>query len=266
MSVPEREKLRETFDKVADRYDKARPEYPAALFDDLIALAGLVPGADLLEVGCATGIATRRFAEKGFRVTCVELGAALAEAARANLAEYGVDVLHGRFEDFPGVASFDLVYAATAWHWVDPAIRYQRTWQALRAGGHLAFWSALHVFPDDGDPIFAQLHRVYAEIGEARPGEGTPRPGELPEHRAEIEASGLFTVLAVRHYDWETEYTADQYIELISTFSGHIAMAGWQRDRLYGEVRRLLAQRPSGTLRRHWGAALHVARRRDRPA
>jgi hypothetical protein len=48
---------------------------------------------------------------------------------------------------------------------------------------------------------------------------------------------------------------------LLDTFSGHIAMADWQRDRLYGEIRRRLAARPDGQLRRHWGAVLHVARR-----
>jgi len=40
-------------------------------------------------------------------------------------------------------------------------------------------------------------------------------------------------------------------------------MAGWQRDRLYGEIRRRLAERPDGRLRRHWGAVLNVARRLD---
>jgi hypothetical protein len=38
-------------------------------------------------------------------------------------------------------------------------------------------------------------------------------------------------------------------------------MADWQQERLYGEIRRRLAERPDGTLRRHWGAVLHVARR-----
>jgi hypothetical protein len=48
---------------------------------------------------------------------------------------------------------------------------------------------------------------------------------------------------------------------LLDTFSGHIAMEQWQRDRLYGEIRRRLAERPDGTLRRHWGSVLQVARR-----
>jgi hypothetical protein len=51
---------------------------------------------------------------------------------------------------------------------------------------------------------------------------------------------------------------------LLSTFSGHIEMAPWQRDHLYQGIQRLLAGRPDGRLRRHWGAALHIARRADR--
>lgn len=40
-------------------------------------------------------------------------------------------------------------------------------------------------------------------------------------------------------------------------------MTDWQRDTLYGEIRRRLAQCPDGLLRRHGGAVLHVARRLD---
>ncbi len=97
------------------------------------------------------------------------------------------------------------------------------------------------------------------------PGEGR-RPGELPDDRAEIEGSGLFEDVALRHFDWPLTYTADEYIRLLDTFSGHIAMDAWKRDRLYGEIRRRLAERPGGRLRRHWGAVLQVARRRDHPA
>jgi SAM-dependent methyltransferase len=251
--------LRETFDQAADRYHRARPDYPDALYDELISVTGLVPGDRLLEVGCATGKATLPLARRGFRITCVELGASLAAVARENLASYEVEVVHGRFEDRSSVpdGAFALVYAATAWHWIDPAVRYQRAWRALRTGGQLAFWEAVHVVPHDGDPFFAQIQPVYTEIGEGAPGDSLfPRPGELPDLRAEIEASGLFSVVAIRQYDWERQYSAAEYIELLSTFSGHIAMADWQRDRLFGEVRRLLADRP---VRRHWGGVLHVA-------
>ena len=95
------------------------------------------------------------------------------------------------------------------------------------------------------------------------PGSRQQRPGELADDRAEIEASGLFEVTAVRHYDWERVYPAEEYIELLSTFSGHLAMPDWKRKRLYGEIRRRLALRPDHSVRRHWGAVLQVARRRE---
>jgi SAM-dependent methyltransferase len=260
----ERERLRQTFDEAAGIYDRVRPEYPQALFDDLVTAAGLAPGDHLLEVGCATGKATRPLAERGFRITCVELGAGLAEVARRNLAGYPVQVTAGQFEEWQPSEPLSLVYAATAWHWIDPALRYIRAWQALRPGGHLAIWNAGHVFPADGDPFFAEIQDIYDEIGEGlKPGERQPRPGEQPDDRAEIEASGLFQVTMVRHYDWERIYDAEEYIGLLSTFSGHIAMAEWKRQRLYGEIRRRLALRPGHSVRRHWGAVLQVARRLD---
>jgi hypothetical protein len=131
------------------------------------------------------------------------------------------------------------------------------------AGGHLATWAAGHVFPEGGDPFFEEIQDIYDEIGEGQPpGQGTPRPGELPDDRAGIEASGLFEVTAVRQYGWERVYSAEDYIALLETFSGHLDMAGWKRRRLYGEIRRRLALRRDHTVRRGWGAVLHVARRK----
>jgi SAM-dependent methyltransferase len=268
MKTPDddRERLRQTFDQAASSYQRARPDYPGELFDDLITVTGLTPGDRLLEVGCATGKATLPLARRGFRITCIELGPDLAAAARRNLAGLGADIIEGRFEDWQPASAeqFDLVYAATAWNWIDPARRYPLAWRALRPGGHLAFWNALHVFPDGGDPFFREIQDVYDEIGEGLPpGSPWPRPGELPDQAAEIEASGLFEVVHIQHFDWAQIYDADSYIELLNTFSGHIAMKDWKRERLYSEIRLRLGQRPGNAVRRHWGAVLHIARRHD---
>jgi len=263
----DRERLRGTFDSVAQAYQQARPDYPDELYDALIRQAGLQPGDRLLEVGCATGKATLPLARRGFRITCVEIGAALAATARQNLAAFAsVDVIRADFETWQPASApaFDLVFAATAWHWIDPGLRYQRAWEHLRPGGHLAVWTAAHVVPAGGDTFFDDLQEVYDAIGEGLPpGSTAPRPEELPDGIAEVEASGLFDDVTARLFDWEICYTADEYIRLLDTFSGHLAMAAWQRDRLYGEIRRRLAERPDGRLRRHWGAVLRVARRRD---
>jgi SAM-dependent methyltransferase len=261
--TPSRTELRKTFEAAARRYQQARPEYPAALFDTLISAAGLRPGDRALEIGCATGKATIPLAQRGLRITALELGPELARMARRNLAGFpGTEVIEADFDTWEpsAPAGYALVFAATSWHWPDPATRYQRAARLLRPGGYLAFWSATHVFPPGGDPIFGELQPVYDQIH--GPAElDWPAPGELPDERGQIQASGCFDPVGVWPFDWEIRYTEAGYLALLDTFSSHIAMTPDQRARLDAEIHRRLAARPDGQLRRHWGAALHLARR-----
>lgn len=262
-----REPLRRTFDSAADLYEEARPAYPEALIDDLVALADLEPGARLLEIGCATGKATRPLLRRGFSVVCLELGRQLAERARRDLAGMPVEIHAIPFEAWEGEpGAFDLVYAATAWHWLDPAIRFRKAHRLLRPGGRLAFWSALHAFPADFDPFFAEIQKVYDALGEGDGGQWPPAPPEqVADEAADIEASGLFEAVEVRRYVWEASYSADEYVALLSTFSGHIAMDPAKREHLYREIRQRIDRRPDARVRRHWHAILHVARRVTAP-
>lgn len=255
--------LRETFNAAAATYGAARPNYPAALYDDLVADAQLEPGARLLEIGCATGKATRPLLERGFSVVCVELGAALADRARQDLAGMPFTVHIAPFESWAAEAQdFDLVYAATSWHWVDPALRYEKAHSLLRPGGHLAFWAAGHAFPEGFDSFFTEIQEVYNAIGESHPGEWPPPPpDQLPDSRDEITASGFFDDVKVHRYVWTTRYGAEQYLGLLNTFSGHIAMEPAKRDILYAEIRRRIAAREDPHILRHWHATLHVATR-----
>ncbi|MEV1250112.1 class I SAM-dependent methyltransferase [Nonomuraea sp. NPDC049750] len=258
--------MRATFDRAADSYQDARPDYPAELYSDLLAITAITPPAHLLEVGCGPGKATLPLARMGFRITAVELGEALAAEARHRLAEFAdVSVITSSFEDWepPTGVRFDLVYAATAWKWVDPAVKYAKAAELLAPGGHLAVWNADHAFPADFDPFFTEIQKVYDEIGE---GDGSPWPPPPPENQpdpiaTEFDASGHFTVVGTRLYVWALRYTVDEYIALLDTFSGHIAMDPAKREHLYREIRRLLAARPDGRLVRHWSVGLTIGRR-----
>lgn len=260
----EERSLRKTFETAAATYQAARPEYPDALYDDLIADARLEGGARLLEIGCATGKATRPLLERGFTVVCVELGDALASRARHEFVGLPFTVHVSPFESWhTDAGDFDLVYAATAWHWIDPALRYEKAHALLRPGGHLAFWSAAHAFPPGFDSFFTEIQDVYEAVGEPHPDEWPPpAPDDIPDASDQIIASGFFEQVEVHRYLWAKRYTADEYIALLNTFSGHIAMEKPQRDHLYAEIRRLLAARADGRVLRHWYSILHVARRK----
>lgn len=118
---PDRERLRRTFDAAAERYDRRRPEYPAALFDDLAAHTGIGAGSRVLEIGLGTGQASIPLARRGCRLVGVELGPHLATIARRNLAACqavdgtpAAEVIVAAFEEWPLPAEpFDLVLAAT---------------------------------------------------------------------------------------------------------------------------------------------------------
>jgi SAM-dependent methyltransferase len=138
---------RETFDRVADLYDAARPGYPPEVFADLRATCGLGSGTRVLEVGCGSGQATGDLAELGCIVHCVELGPALAARAARNLSDYpDVRVEVGAFEEVElPVRAFDVVFSATAFHWVDPAMGFPRAAAVVRPGGFLALVTNAHV-------------------------------------------------------------------------------------------------------------------------
>ena len=255
--------LRETFEQVPELYDRARPSYPSAVFDDIVALAGLRRGARLLEIGCGTGVATRRLAERGLEVVCVELGARLAEVARRNLAGHeNVEIVNAVFERWePREADFDAVVAFTAFHWIDPDARYAKTARLLREGGALAVVDTRHVLLPDGDPFWIDVQDDYDAVVPDPSNRPPPPPEEITHLADEISASGLFVNVGLRRHVWDVTYSPDEYIAVLETYSGHRSMPPAKRDELYARIRRRMEERSLERVAKTYLATLNVARR-----
>jgi len=259
--------LRTTFEQAPDLYDRARPRYPDAVFEDLAELAELSCGARVCEIGCGTGQASLPLAERGYRLTCVELGTQLAAVAVRKLARFPhAEVVNADFESWrPENADFDAVVAFTSFHWIDPAARYAKPASLLRRGGALAVVATHHVLPADGDPFFASVQEDYEAVvpDDPQTAEGPPPPPEaIVDLGDEIEATGLFRDLGARRYVWDLTYTADEYIDVLSTYSGHRALDEERRNALFERIRRRIATRPGGRVRKTYLALLNVARSR----
>jgi ubiquinone/menaquinone biosynthesis C-methylase UbiE len=99
----------------------------------------LSPGSRVVEVGCGTGKLTGALVERGLRVEAVDPGRELIEVARSRVGESSARFYVARFEDveLPD-ASFDAIFSATAFHWVDPAVGWSKAARLLRPGGVLA--------------------------------------------------------------------------------------------------------------------------------
>ncbi|WP_310551707.1 methyltransferase domain-containing protein [Paenibacillus glufosinatiresistens] len=108
--------LRFKFDEDPLNYDRSRPAYTEAMFEDIIHYASLDKSKEALEIGVGTGQATLPFLRTGCRVTAVELGGNMARFVRDKFAEYAnFQVLHTDFESYEGRSgSFDFIYSATA--------------------------------------------------------------------------------------------------------------------------------------------------------
>ncbi len=260
--MDDRERRRRTFDRVADLYATARRPYPAEVVDDLVRLAGLRRGSAVVEIGCGTGQATLPLAERGLTITCVELGGRLAAIARRNVERYPrVEVVHADFERWEAPRNdYDAVVAFNALHWIDPARRYESTARLIRPHGALAFVEPRHVVPAGGDPIFLEMQEDYRAVGLA--GDEPPGPPEaVPDLRAEIEASGLFTDVVVHRHLFTRTYTADDYLALMNTASDHRLLPDRVREELFRLKRRRIEARPGGSVEMTHLAILHVARR-----
>lgn len=258
---------RRSYDKIARLYDRARPRYPAALFDDIVAYADLTAGARILEIGCGTGQASLPLAQRGFALDCIELGAQLAKFAREKLAPFPkATVIQADFDRVNlDRAPYDLVLSATAFHWLDPATRFDKVHRLLKARGALAlFWhrpvvtAASNAFVDAAQQVYRdkapELTRRYQPA--VHPDEVATEYSEL------IPASGLFDDLEIRKHYKATEYSAGAYIDLLATFSDHRALAPAKRQHLFTAIEGLIHSQFSGAITRETVALLYLARRK----
>src|SRR6266581_2914320 len=128
------------FDEIAAEYDRHRPAYPDELIDQACEVAGIGRGDQVLEVGCGSGQLTRALLARGLRVTAVEPGQNLIALARQNLGGAGaVEFVNAQFEDAPlPREQFRAVFSASAFHWVDPEVSWQKAADVLVPGGTLA--------------------------------------------------------------------------------------------------------------------------------
>lgn len=126
------------FSRKAADYQASRPDYPAALFDELARRCP--PPAEALDIGAGTGLFARDLLRRGWPVLAVEPDAAMRAVADAELGGWsGYRSLAGRAEALPAAdASVDLIVAAQAFHWFDLEPARAECARVLRPGGWVA--------------------------------------------------------------------------------------------------------------------------------
>ena len=239
-----------SFGAVARDYDRARPSYPEALADDVVAA---LPGPEILEVGAGTGKASLLFAVRPVALTCLEPDAGMAEVLRENTAPFpNVEIVVSAFEDWQPAKLYDGIIAAQSWHWTAPEHRYHKAAEALRVGGKLAlFWNGSRW---DETPQASLIDDVYRRHGikrDDRPGRSKAR-SDWP--RDELEKLSSFADVEVRTYFSAQTYTAQEWCDYAASTSEHLILDPPRNAALLADLRRAIERS---------GGMVELARRCD---
>jgi SAM-dependent methyltransferase len=276
------------FDEVATEYDRRRPAYPDELIDQACRVAGIGGGDHVLEVGCGSGQLTRGLAARGLHVTALEPGENLMALARQNLAGAGeVDFVNARFEDalLPR-EQFAAVFSASAFHWVDPEVSWQKAADVLVPGGTLALVQYCGLeeprSKPDQEAALAAIRKVapdiagnwpaYRDLGatlagiEQRRGNVSAVWAWLGSYDIAQDCAGrLFGDVQAAVMPRLTEHTLDELNALVRTLSFYARLSPGQRQALERE-HEAIYERLGRPVRASTVAALVTARSLHPPA
>lgn len=248
-------------------YDRARPDYPARVYEILTSRCGLGPSTATLEIGPGTGLATRRLLALGADpLVAVEpderLAAFLAEQLRS--AGHSIDMRVGAFEevDLPS-AAFDLVVSATTFHWLNQPVALAKIGEILKPGGWLANWWNMF-----GDPIGVdQFHEATKHFMEplgrpaANPDGRLPFPIDAEARLADLRAVGVFDEIEHEILTWQDRRTPDQVRALYSTFPNISGLPEPRRSEVLDMLAEVVEKVFGGVVERKFYTSIYIARR-----
>jgi SAM-dependent methyltransferase len=268
MADPNRRHLGRVFNEVPQLYDRVRPGYPDELFADLVTITGMHARSSVLEVGCGTGQATRSLAALGCSVTAIEPGTDMAALARRRLATFGnVTVQTSTFEQWDDRGGrFDVLVAASAWHWVDPTIGWQRAHDVLRPGGWMALLGNVVVRRPGEPEVYAETADLHERFSPGNPDWGHPPPEDQVRSADEgwglvDDPGGLFGPPIVRWYPTVQWFNGDGFADLLRSTSLYRRLDPDVRETLLDAIAARIRTRMGDRASRRYLSVLRVGRR-----
>ena len=223
------------YDSVALAYDRTRPRYPAEIMARMQEIVSFGAGKSVLEIGAGPGIVTLELAKFGAELVSLEPSKSAWAIASDKCAAYtNVEVINTTFEDWDLASrKFDVVVAATSFHWILPEVRCVKTAAALKNGGFLVLlWNTP---PQPSREVHQSLEAVYQTYAP-----GLYKYEEHQDHQQNIGKiaqsvinSGYFQDLTSDRQIVSVSYSIEAYLTLLSTLSPYIRLPEEQREALF---------------------------------
>ncbi len=231
-----------TFDTVASTYEKLRPGYNDELYKMIFDYIPIDKSSNAVEIGIGGGQATLPILKTGCKLTAVEYGEHFSDLCREKFRYYpNFNVITNKFEntDFENDA-YDLVYSASAFHWIPEEIGYKKVFSMLKKGGAFARF-ANHPYRDKGNPALSEeideiYEKYYNKYHNKKREPLTEYSEKQAADRAMIAEKYGFTDIRFALFCRERVFAAKEYIELLGTYSDHIAIEEAIRTNFFSAI------------------------------
>ena len=234
--------LEGTFDTVVSKYEKMRPGYAPELYQTIFDYAPIGEDSRVVEVGSGSGQATLPVLQKGCELVSVEYGENFSKALREKFKDYPkFSVITGKFEDVDlEDDAYDLVFSATAFHWVPEEIGYPKVYSALKPGGAFARFANRPRNSQNAPELALEIDALYEEnynkAYDIKSGTKKWFTEEKAKEISQIPAKYGFTDITYKLFYRERVFTADEYIQLLGTYSDHIAIEETIRNEFFSRI------------------------------
>lgn len=237
---------KQVFQDIIRDYEAARPGYPDELFCDIIEYADLSASTHLLEVGAGPGQATEHFVRNNYDITALEISEKQVSFLNEKYAnQHNFRSVCATFEEYPGEeASYDLIFSATAFHWIDPEIGYPKAFRLLKENGVIAvFWHLASIIEPKAE-LLQSIRAVYRRHAPQLDDYLTDAEAEALHQRRlnEIQTQGLFRSPVAKVYRWDDVYTTQRYLRLMNSYSDFHSIDSSARNAIMRDVSALIDQ------------------------
>jgi hypothetical protein len=113
--------------------------------------------------------------------------------------------------------------------------------------------------PADGDRFWVDVQEDYNAVVPSKDDGPPMSPDEVIGWEPELRASGLFRTLVDRRHLQEISYTADEYIDVLGTYSNNLSLPADQRDELFRRIHRRI-ENAGGVVTKHQLVSVTVGR------
>ncbi len=209
-------------DLISD-YEVARPGYPIKLFNDIVNFSKLKKDSNILEIGSGPGQATTYFVKNRYSITGLEIEEQQVQYLLNKYFEYNnFNAFCSSFEEYDGLKEhYDLIFSATAFHWIKPELGYPKAYNLLKKNGVMAvFWHMSSLLEPKTEMLIEirNIYRKYApEFDDYLSIEEAENLHNL--RISEIQTNNMFKNPISKIYRWDDEYTTDRYLKLINSIS-----------------------------------------------